>query len=76
MPYSPPPGLPANLTGVTQPTRYVGATASGAPVAGSFLVGDFVIDQTGKVWICTSAGSPGTWTLTGGTRSFAIFLGG
>jgi len=24
-------------------------------------VGDFVIDRTGVIWICTVAGSPGTW---------------
>ena len=53
---------PAGLTGATAASRYVGATASGAPASGTFAMGDFVIDQTGKVWICTTAGSPGTWT--------------
>lgn len=58
---------PSGLTGATQASRYVGATASGAPVTGTFLVGDFVIDQSGLVWICTIAGSPGTWVSpTGG----------
>lgn len=52
---------PVGLTGATAASRYVGATASGAPASGTFAVGDFVIDQTGKVHICTSAGSPGTW---------------
>lgn len=50
------------LTGATAASRYVGATASGAPASGTFIVGDFVIDQTGRVWICTTAGTPGTWT--------------
>jgi hypothetical protein len=50
------------LTGATAASRYVGATASGAPASGTFVKGDFVIDQTGAVWICTAAGTPGTWT--------------
>lgn len=54
-------GLPLALAGATSPTRYVGATTSGAPVSGNFLAGDFVIDLTAKVWVCTIAGSPGTW---------------
>jgi hypothetical protein len=49
------------LTGATAASRYVGATPSGAPISGTFLLGDFVIDQTGIVWICTAAGTPGTW---------------
>lgn len=56
----------SGLAGATSASRYVGATASGAPAAGTFVVGDFVIDQTGKVYICTTAGTPGTWTQVGG----------
>jgi hypothetical protein len=52
------------LTGATAASRYVGATASGAPASGTFSTGDFVIDQTGKVWICTAGGTPGTWANT------------
>lgn len=62
-------GLPIGLTGATQATRYVGATASGAPASGTFAIGDFVIDRTGKVWICTVAGTPGTWVNASGTRT-------
>jgi hypothetical protein len=54
------------LTGATATSRYVGATASGAPATGTFSLGDFVIDQTGTIWICTTAGSPGTWSQIGG----------
>jgi hypothetical protein len=57
---------PSGLTGATASSRYVGATASGAPTTGSFAVGDYVIDQTGKLWICTAAGTPGTWTQVSG----------
>lgn len=54
-------GLPLGLTGAVAATRYVGGTASGAPASGTFAVGDFVIAQNAHVWICTVAGSPGTW---------------
>ncbi len=53
--------------GATAATRWVGATASGAPASGTYATGDFIIDQTGKVWICTAAGTPGTWTQVGGS---------
>lgn len=55
----------AGLTGATAASRYVGGTSSGAPISGTFLAGDFVIDRTGKTWICTVAGSPGTWVNVG-----------
>ena len=51
--------------GAQAASRYAGATASGAPTVGSFLIGDFVIDQTGVIYICTVAGTPGTWQLSG-----------
>jgi hypothetical protein len=54
-------GLPLALTGATAATRYVGAVALGPPTSGTFAGGDFVIDQTGLVWVCSSAGTPGTW---------------
>ena len=53
------------LPGATAGTRYVGATTSGYPTSGSFLVGDFAVDQTGGMWICTASGSPGTWARGG-----------
>ena len=49
------------LSGATATTRFVGATSAGAPTSGTFAVGDFVIDQTAMLWICITAGSPGTW---------------
>jgi len=52
------------LTGATAATRYVGGTTSGAPVSGTFVVGDYIIDQTGTIYICTVAGTPGTWVQT------------
>lgn len=57
----------SGLTGSVAASRYVGATASGAPAAGAHLKGDWVIDQTGKIWICTVAGTPGTWVSASGS---------
>ena len=54
--------IASGLTGATQASRYVGATTSGAPASGTFVVGDYIIDRSGSIWICTTAGSPGTWT--------------
>ena len=53
---------PQGLTGAVAVSRYAGATASGAPVSGTFAVGDFVVDRSGTMWLCTVAGTPGTWT--------------
>ena len=53
------------LPGATAASRHAGATASGAPTTGTFAVGDYVVDQTGAMWVCTVAGTPGTWQLSG-----------
>jgi hypothetical protein len=55
----------AGLTGATAASRYVGATASGAPSSGTFAIGDYIVDQSGAMWVCTTAGTPGTWKNTG-----------
>lgn len=65
----------SGLTGATAASRYVGATASGAPTSGTFAVGDFVIDHTAAIWVCTTAGSPGTWTKVGGSGGAAWGIG-
>jgi hypothetical protein len=59
----------AGLTGATALSRYAGATASGAPSSGTFAKGDFVIDQTGNIWVCTVAGTSGTWVQAGSVTS-------
>jgi hypothetical protein len=52
----------SGLTGATSGSRFVGATAGGAPASGTFVVGDFIIDRaSGCIMVCTVAGSPGTW---------------
>ena len=55
------------LPGATAASRHAGATASGAPTTGTFAVGDYVVDQTGKFYVCTVAGTPGTWGAVGGS---------
>lgn len=55
------------LTGSVQPTRFVGGTVAGAPTTGAHLLGDFVIDQSGLTFICTVAGTPGTWAGSTGS---------
>ncbi|HUC87633.1 MAG TPA: hypothetical protein VMR95_00605 [Candidatus Binatia bacterium] len=52
--------IASGLTGATAASRYVGATTSGSPASGTFAVGDFVIDQTAKIWVCTTAGTVGS----------------
>lgn len=49
------------LTGAVGATRFVGGTAAVAPTTGTFAAGDFVVTLTGSVFVCTVAGSPGTW---------------
>ncbi len=49
------------LTGSTVASRYVGQTASGSPASGAHLLGDFVTTTAGEIFVCTVAGTPGTW---------------
>lgn len=51
----------SGLTGAVSATRYVGGTADVAPVAGTFAAGDWIVSLTGKLWVCTVGGTPGTW---------------
>ena len=51
--------------GAPGPARFVGGTPSGPPTTGTFGAGDFVVDHTARLWICTVAGSPGTWLQQG-----------
>ena len=57
--------IQAALTGSTAASGYVGGTATGSPASGAHLVGDFSVDQTGTIWICTVAGTPGTFVHLG-----------
>jgi hypothetical protein len=64
---------PTGLTGATAAARFVGGTSSGAPVSGTFSVGDFIVDQSGHVYVCTSAGTPGTWANAGASAGVSTF---
>lgn len=59
-------------TGATAATRFGGGTLSGAPTSGSWLTGDFVSDHSGKMWVCTAGGSPGTWADVGASGGGTI----
>jgi hypothetical protein len=67
-----PVGSGADLTGATATSRYAGATTSGAPASGTFAAGDWVVDRTGVAWLCTTGGSPGTWTIMGPGQELAF----
>lgn len=56
----------AGITGAATVSRYVGSHSSGAPTAGTFVAGDWVLDPVFSViWVCTVGGTPGTWTPMG-----------
>ncbi len=63
--------IASGLSGATSASRYVGATSSGAPTSGTFATGDFVIDETGIIWVCSASGTPGTWSRIGATQLIA-----
>lgn len=56
------------LTGAANPGRFVGVTVSGSPATGTFAVGDYVITRNGQLFVCTVAGTPGTWMTPTDTR--------
>lgn len=51
--------------GATASSVYAGATTSGPPNKGTFTLGSFIVDQSGGIWQCITAGSPGTWSQIG-----------
>jgi hypothetical protein len=62
----------SGLTGAVQPSRYVGATASGSPTTGTFTQGDVILGRgDATFWLCTASGTPGTWTRIGSERILA-----
>lgn len=51
----------SGVTGATSATRYVGGTTSGVPASGTHSVGDWIVARDGRIYVCTVAGTPGTW---------------
>ena len=56
------------VAGATAGARFAGGTKSGAPTSGSWKAGDYVIDQTGKVWIYTGS----AWVASGGAAGGGV----
>lgn len=56
-------GAPSAIT----TAGYLGVIAAGPPTTGTYLKGDWVTDQNGARWTCTTAGTPGVWTQEPGT---------
>ncbi len=57
------PALKAGGTNGLGSLRFVGTTNGGPPTSGTYNTGDVVLDlSTILLWICTSGGTPGTWT--------------
>lgn len=70
------PIVAGGLAGAVQAARFAGATTSGAPSTGTFAVGDFVVDRTsGTMWLCVTAGSPGTWVSLVNTSAAQTIAG-
>ena len=63
------------LTGAAVAGRWVGNTVSGAPASGTFLLNDWITSQDGNIYICTVAGTPGTWVGGGGSGSQGALTG-
>lgn len=48
---------------------------SGAPTTGTWRARQLAVDDTGALWLCTVAGTPGTWVAAGGSASGPPFIG-
>lgn len=63
----------AQLTGATAASGLAGSTVNGPPASGTFALGDLVLD-TGYncLWVCTTAGTPGSWKRIGGQSWLSV----
>lgn len=52
--------------------RFIGGTGIGSPSTGTWAVGDFCVDARGFAYVCTSAGTPGSWIGIGKNGFFYI----
>lgn len=66
----------ANITGVHPLATALSAQRllgnPGPPTSGYYTAGMIVYDSLGGQWVCTSAGSPGTWNLVGGRQLISM----
>jgi hypothetical protein len=61
-----------NGVGANTTARLLGAT-TGVPTTGAHVVGDTYIEATGGMWVCTTAGTPGTFTFIGSGAELGYF---
>lgn len=53
--------------------RWIGGNTTGPMTGGGpYLAGDFIVTQSAQIWVCTTAGSPGTWTQVGTSGLAAV----
>lgn len=56
---------PTARTALAVPAIGNSAVTAGAPTTGTWARGDQWLDSANVVWICITAGTPGTWTFVG-----------
>lgn len=64
-------GTGANNGSVT----LTGSNVSGSPSTGAHVKGEVAGDDTGTLWYCTAAGTPGTWIRVGAPLASPTFTG-
>ncbi|MFC4146621.1 hypothetical protein ACFO0M_10170 [Micromonospora mangrovi] len=55
-----------NYNGLTAITFRGQRASTGAPTSGTWAAGDVVLDSAGALYLCTAAGTPGTWATAAG----------
>lgn len=53
---------------ITGGSGYRGVTVVGPPTSGTYALGQWVISQSGQMWVCTEAGAPGCWVTPSDVR--------
>jgi hypothetical protein len=54
-------GVGGRFTGAAAAVRLVPQADVGSPGSGKHQRGEMLVDSKGKLWLCTKAGTPGTW---------------
>ena len=54
-------GVGGTFQGAAAAVRLVPTGSAGAPTTGTHQAGELVVDSAGALYLCTTAGSPGTW---------------
>lgn len=67
--------FPSNQSGTARGFAQDLAGFTGAPTSGSHTAGEFHVDSSGSVYMCSVSGSPGTWVLVGPGAASSILLG-